>query len=210
MVVGVGVMVVGMSVVCGVLGMVGSIGRCISFVCTIVGPRIGTAIVSRSVLAGGLGSLVGSLVFTILVSGVEILVVTDLAVGGFCTIMAGSRLAGIGSGVVGTVGSILVSVGGSSIFAGVSYTISGVSMSVSVSVESVSVSTMMVSMSVVFGSSILSVSVSSSILGVVGTIAVFGVSGIVVALIVLICLVESVVVLVAIYSRASVFVSGVR
>jgi len=207
MVVGVGVVVVGVSMVCGVLGMVGSVGRGISFVCSIVGSSISTAVVSRSVLAGGLGSLVSSLVFTILVSGVKILVVTDLAVGGFCTIMAGAGLAGISSGVVGTVGSVLVSVVGSSVFGGVSYSISRVAMSVSMSV---SVSTMsMMSMSVMFGGSILSVSMSSSVLSVVGAIAVLGVSGIVVGLVVLICLVQSVVVFVAINSRASVFVSGV-
>jgi len=209
MVVGVGVVVVGMSMVCGVLGMVGSVGRGISFVCSIVGSSISTAVVSRSVLAGGLGSLVSSLVFTILVSGVKILVVTDLAVGGLCTIMAGAGLAGISGGVVGTVGSVLVSVVGSSVFGGVSYSISRVAMSVSMSM-SVSVSTMsMMSMSVMFGSSILSVSMSSSVLSVVGAIAVFGVSGIVVGLVVLISLVQSVVVFVAINSRASVFVSGV-
>merc|ERR1711970_522601 len=110
--------VVGVCMVCSLVGVVASMSRGVSVVCSVLGSRIITAIVGSSIVAGRLGSILCSLCLSIGISSVQILMITHLTQGGLCTVMAGSTLAGISSSVVSSVRSILVTMGSSSIFGG--------------------------------------------------------------------------------------------
>jgi len=112
---GTGLIEVGVSV-----GGVVSVGSSTGTGGTVVSSIVGTGLImslggcavagvaGRSVVLGG--------VLSIIIMSLEVLMVSDLSVGVLCTVVVGSRLAGIGGGVVSTVGTVLATMSSGGIF----------------------------------------------------------------------------------------------